>query len=57
MKNLLIFLGVVFICVCAIYFPIEKAHGWAWASLAAFIFEFFVGIVFLILLDDDFFYG
>jgi len=53
MKNLLIFMGIVFICVLAIYFPIEIAHGWAWAFIAAFIFELFAGFVFLVLLDGS----
>ena len=56
MKNFLIFIGVVFICGFAIYFPVEKAHGWGWAVIAMSIFEFLAGIVFLILLDADFFY-
>jgi len=57
MKNLLIFMGIVFVCGFAIYFPVEEAHGWGWAAVAMLIFEILAGIVFLMLADNDFFDG
>ena len=57
MKNFLIYIGIAFVCGFAIYFPVEKAHGWGWAVIAMLIFEFIAGMFFLMLLDDDFFDG